>query len=217
MIFFFFVCLFRGEIATVQANEIAASAWMDNKVVTAMYSGYDPSESTTLLRRQKDGTRNSVPCPVAIAAYNNYMGGVDRGDQFCGYYATKIKCRKFYKYILMGVAITNSFILNRLGHPGSNLSLKKFQELAAKQLIGDYCCRRKPGRVSHLIRPISLLYFPLKGVSSTSDRKRGRCALCQEQHQRKDTQWFCKECSIWLCHPGMASDCFLIWHQRREI
>ena len=81
MIFFFF--------ETVQANEIAASAWMDNKVVTAMYSRYGPSESTTVLRRQKDGTRNSVPCPVAIAAYNNYMGGVDRGDQLRGYYATK--------------------------------------------------------------------------------------------------------------------------------
>ena len=204
----------------MQANEIVASAWMDNKVVTAMYSGYDPSESTTVLRRQKDGTRKSVPCPVAIAAYNNYMGGVDRGDQLRGYYATKIKCREFYKYIvnfLVGVAITNSFILNRLGHPGSNLSLKKFQELAAKQLIGDYCSRRKPGRVSHPIRSISLLHFPLKGVSSTSDRKRGRCALCQEQHQRKDTQWFCKECSVWLCHPGMASDCFLVWHQRRGI
>ena len=50
MIFFFVFCLFRGEIETVQANEIAASAWMDNKVVTAMYSGYDPSESTTVLK-----------------------------------------------------------------------------------------------------------------------------------------------------------------------
>ena len=72
------------------------------------------------------------------------MGGDDRGDQLRGYYATKIKCRKFYKYIvnfLVGVAITNSFILNCLGHPGSNLSLKKFQELAAIQLIGDYCSR----------------------------------------------------------------------------
>ena len=128
----------------MQADKIAASAWMDNKVVTAMYSGYDPTELTTVLRRQKDGTRSSVPCPVAIADYNIHTGGVDRGDQLHGYYATKLKCRKFYKYIvnfLVGVALTNSFILFHLGHPGSKLSLKKFQELAAKQLIGDYCSR----------------------------------------------------------------------------
>ena len=42
---------------------------------------------------------------------------------------------------LVGVAITNFIYSNRLGHPGSNLSLKKSQELAAKQLIGDYCSR----------------------------------------------------------------------------
>ena len=201
----------------MQADKIAASAWMDSKVVTVMYSGYNPTELTTVLRRQKNGTRTSVPCPVAITDYNIHMGGVDRGDQLRGYYAPKLKCRKFYKYIvnfLVGVALTKSFILHHLSRPGSKLSLKKFQELAEKQLIGDYCSRRKAGRVSYPIRRLSLLHFPQKGISSTSDRKRGRCVLCQEKHKRTDTQWSCNEC---VCHPGTTSDCFLLWHQRREL
>ena len=131
------------------------------------------------------------------------MGGVDKGDQLRGYYAPKLKCRNFYKYIvnfLVGVALTNSYILH-LSRAGSKLSLKKFQELAAKQLIGGYCSRRKAGRVSYPIRRLSLLHFPQKGVSSTSDWKQGRCVLCQEKHKRTDTQWSCNECGIWLCHP----------------
>ena len=199
----------------MQADNIAASAWMDSKVVTAMFNGYDPAEVTTILRRQKDGTRNSVPCPVAIADYNVNMGGVDRGDRFVGITLPN-QMQKVLQNFLVGVSLTNSFILQHLGHPGSKLSLKKFQELVAKQLIGDYCCRRKVGRVSLSTRHLSIQHFPQKGVSSTSDRKRGRCFLCSEKNKRRDTQWFCKECGIWLCHPGTASDCFLLWHQRRQ-
>ena len=39
-----------------------------------------------VLRRPKDGTRVSVPCPEAVYKYNRYMGGVDKGDQLRKYY-----------------------------------------------------------------------------------------------------------------------------------
>ena len=135
----------------MQADNISASAWMDSKVVTAMFNGYDPAEVTTVLRRQKDGTRNSVPCPVAIADYNDNMGGVDRVTSFVGITLPKSNAESFTNIIvnfLVVVSLTNSFILQHLGRPGSKLSLKKFQELVAKQLIGDYCSRRKAERVS---------------------------------------------------------------------
>lgn len=191
---------------------------MDNKAVSIMYTGFNPMEHCTVLRRQKNGSRIPITCPAAIAAYNMHMGGVDKGDQLRGYYSTKIKSRKFYKYLmnfLVGVAVTNAFIMFRISHPHSKTNLKKFHEVLGKQLIGDYCSRRKAGRVSHQIQPLPLLHFPTKAHSSAiSERKRGRCALCQEKHRRSDTQWLCHECGVWLCHPGTADDCFLLWHKR---
>lgn len=201
---------------TVQSDNIGASAWLDNKVVMVMYSGFNPLATSTVLRKQKNGSRLSFPCPLAIDSYNKYMGGVDRGDQLRGYYASKIKSRKYYKYIsnfLVGVSLVNAFILFRIGHPGSKTDLKDFQELLAKQLIGDYCSKRRPGRVGHRIAPLSLQHYPSKIPSD--HRKRGRCSLCQEKHKRRDTQWFCRECEVWLCHPGTDDDCFLLWHRRR--
>ncbi len=42
-----------------------------------MYTSCDPTKSSTVMRRKKDGTRDSVTCPVAIKVYNEKMGGVD--------------------------------------------------------------------------------------------------------------------------------------------
>ena len=60
------------------------------------------------VRRQRDGTRISVPCPEAVLSYNTNMGGVDRGDQLRGYYSCRTKSQKFYRYILYNVSITNA-------------------------------------------------------------------------------------------------------------
>lgn len=206
---------------TVQSDNIGATVWQDTKAVTVMYSGFDPSETTTVLRKVRvSGSRQyqrcSVPCPVAMAAYNKYMGGVDRGDQLRGYHQYQIRSRKYYKYIanfLVWVSLTNSYILCRLSHPGASANIKTFQETLANQLIQEYCTRRRAGRVPYQIVPLPLRHFPTKATSNTG-RKRGRCSLCQEKRKRTDTQWVCRECGVWLCHPGTADDCFLLWHRR---
>ena len=105
----------RVDFLTVQKGNICASSWMDRDVVTVMSTTSQP-ESSTVLRRQKDGTRISVPCPTSIVDYNTFMGGVDRGDQVRGYYSCRTKCKNFYKYnfhFLLDVAITNAFILQK--------------------------------------------------------------------------------------------------------
>ena len=211
----------RGESKTLQKGGVTASAWMDNKVVTVMSTNTQPASTDTVLRRQKDGSRISIPCPEAIVSYNTNMGAVDRGDQLRGYYNCRTKSRKFYKYIfyfLFDVSIINAFILFKtFGSASSYKILKDFRLQLARELIGDYCSRRRAGRGGGAILPLSLLHFPLKVGPDPANRRRGRCAHCKQRHdKRTDSSWFCRECGVWLCHSGdSSSDCFFLWHKHR--
>lgn len=197
---------------TVQSDNVAATAWMDSKVVMVMYTNCDPKKSSSVLRRNKDGSREPVPCPEAIKLYNEKMGGVDRGDQLRGYYHVRMRCRKVYKYIfnfLFDVSITNAFITYRESHPTSKLKMKDFRIQLANELVGDFCSRSKSANRKQKRFPMS--HFPYKD----DNRKRGQCSLCREKKKRTDTMWSCHECDIWLCHQGNAEDCFLKWHCRQ--
>ncbi len=139
------------------------------------------------------------------------MGGVDRGDQLRGYYHVRMKCRKVYKYIynfLFDVAITNGFIVYHYGHPSSKLKIKDFRCQLANELISNYCSRATVGYGKP--KKLLMAHFPYM----SEQRKRGRCSLCREKKKRSDTIWACRECGVWLCHPGTADDCFAKWHFR---
>ena len=105
-------------------------------------------EVTTVQRKTRDGTRNTIDCPQSVYLYIKYMGGVDHNDQLRQYYNVRLKGRKYYKYIwwfLFHVAITNAYI------PGKNYtdlsipSLKSFCLDLAKGLIGEYTSRKRAG------------------------------------------------------------------------
>lgn len=201
----------RGESVTVQSDNVCATAWMDTKVVMAMYTACDPTKSSSVMRRKKDGTRESITCPVAIKVYNEKMGGVDRGDQLRGYYHVRMKCRKIYKYIynfLFDVAITNAYIIYHHCHPDSKVKIKEFRVQLANELIGEYCSRTTVGHKRQ--KRLVMAHFPYMN----EQRKRGRCSLCKENKKRVDTIWACTECGVWLCHPGTSDDCFARWHSR---
>ena len=157
--------LFRGESVKVQKGKVSASAWMDCKVVMVMSSNCQPDGVGTILRRQQDGSRIPVTCPESIICYNEHMGGVDCGDQFHGYYSCRTKSRKFYKYIftfLLNVAITNAFILMKHYCPTCPFAnIKSFRLQLAKELMAEYCSRRRRGRGGTIIRPLPYRHFPI--------------------------------------------------------
>ena len=156
----------RGDSLTVQQGSVTASAWKDRKVVTVLSTNTQPTGTGTVLRRQKDGSRIPVPCPEAIISYNEFMGGVDRGDQLRGYYSCRTKSRKFYKYIfyfLLDVAITNAFVLYKHYAAFSKYkTIRDFRVQLAKELIGDYCSRRWAGRQGSFLKTLQLRHFPVK-------------------------------------------------------
>lgn len=80
-----------GEPVFYQSGNTVAAAWKDNKVVNVVSTLASPMESTSVNRRQKDGTRVEVSCPLCVALYNRYMGGVDYSNQLCGYYHVRLE------------------------------------------------------------------------------------------------------------------------------
>ena len=166
----------------LQQGKVVASAWLERKVVTVMSTNTQPVFIGTVHRRQKDGSRQEVPCPEAIIHYNKYMGGVDRGDQLRGYYRCRVKSRKFYKYIfyfLLDVAITNAYVLYNgwSPRPQAVKCIKMYRMKLAHELMGT---RRRAGRVGSSLVPLPLLHYPVKVPPATpSQRKRGLCAYCK--------------------------------------
>ena len=206
----------RGESKTYQKGNLTVAVWQDNKPVTIIATNSDPTNTDTVTRKRKDGSRQSYSCPTSVALYNQNMGGVDHNDQLRGYYHVRLKCRKYYKYIfwfLFDVAVTNSFILCRQHTDLHITSTKDFRATLAKELIGGYCSRKRPGRPS-AARPSKRFcqtHFPVRGADKVH-----RCHYCHKyRNERHSTVWYCKDCELFLCHTGKPeSDCFLAFHSR---
>ena len=205
----------RGHSKTFQSGHLTASIWQDNKPVAVVATNSHPTISTSVPRRNRDGSRMEVTCPQSVALYNKFMGGVDRNDQLRGYYNVRMKCRKLYKYIfwfLLDVSITNSYILYKCfaSEERKISDLKSFGVELAKSLVADYCSRKRPGRpsTSAPVKRFCAVHFPTQGAE-----KGRRCHYCYKyKHTRHETVWYCKDCNLFLCHNGREGDCFLQYH-----
>lgn len=205
----------RGEFRVKQDKNLTISLWQDNRPVVVIATNSDPSQTTTVARKGRDGSTSSIPCPLSVNLYNKFMGGVDRNDQVRQYYSIRLKGRKYYKYIwwfLLDVAITNAYILCKSDTDLSVPSVKEFRVDLAKALIANYCSRKRAGRPSMIpsARRFCEDHFPTRGA----DKPR-RCYYCHHHRnkQRHETVWHCNTCQLFLCHNGREDDCFLLYHR----
>ena len=193
----------RGHSKTFQSSPLTACIWQDNKPVAVVATNSNPTVSTSVPRRNHDGSRTEVTCPQFVELYNKFMGGVDRNDQLRGYYNVRMKCQKLYKYIfwcLLDVSITNAYILYKcFGSQEKKISdLKSFRVDLAKNLVADYCSRKRPGHpsTSAPAKRFCSAHFPMRGAE-----KGRRCHFCYKyKHTRHETVWYCKECILFFCH-----------------
>ena len=222
----------RGQQESCQRGNLTATVWKDKKLVKMLSTMSNPLTTSSVERKQKDGSKITVPCPDAVVVYNKYMGGVDKGDQLRHYYRIRTKCVKNYKYIfwfLVDVVITNANIISHFSPVNtSERSLKAFRLKLADQLIGSYCSRQRSGRPSLAKSnpnpppppPASQRQYDSTIMHLPSHQGRKRCIYCREYRtvsRRRETVWYCQECegrpALCLTGRGDGSDCFRVWHQ----
>ena len=209
-----FIPLSRGDSQIVQQGGVVALLWLDNRVVTLLSTNAQPNQLDTVQRKERDGSRQTVRCPAAMALYNRYMGGVDRNDQLRQYYHVCLKCRKIYEYIFwfhFEVGVANAYILLKNYTNACPKNYKEFRLTLAKELIGDYYSHKRPGRGLATPHTLPIRHFPVK-------EKKNRCWYCahvRHPSRRRETRWFCRDCQVYLCHTGLTdgSDCFLMHHK----
>ena len=209
----------RGEHRFQTKGQIAAIKWQDRKPVTVLSAGFNPSSVVKINRKNKDGTKSEVSCPIAIAKYNKVMGGVDRFDQFRERYAIGRRSLKWWHRIffyLIDLAIVDAFILWSVDRPnGNSCDQLNFRLRLARQLIGDHSTRKRKGP------PIAFLahkkHVPddvrLVGVGHHMPRVGPtfrRCRLCSSAAHEQRTRCVCTACDVPLC----TEPCFRKFHSK---
>ncbi len=83
----------RGEYKFCSANEILVIKWQDKRPLFVASNLYDPRETETVTRTQKDGSKQNVICPKMVSEYNKFMRGVDLFDQRMSCYSIDRKSK----------------------------------------------------------------------------------------------------------------------------
>ena len=77
----------KGEVKEGDITGVKIIQWMDKKPVTLLTTFHDSSSiQTTQRTRHAENGQEVTSKPAAIAEYNQFMGGVDKSDQFLSYY-----------------------------------------------------------------------------------------------------------------------------------
>ncbi|CAH1957168.1 unnamed protein product [Acanthoscelides obtectus] len=130
----------RGEFMFETKGKLSAIKWMDSKNVYVLTNYFCPKDTTTVLRRNKAGERQTVYCPKVVPEYNRIMGGVDKFDQLHERYAVGRRSTKWWHrilYYLIDMSIVNSFILMKINRKRTVDQLS-FRINLARQLINGY-------------------------------------------------------------------------------
>lgn len=179
---------FRGDSVQMQQGLLVATAWLDNKVVNVLSTNTQPGEVGSVQRKQKDGSSVSVTCPTPVLSYSHYMRGVDHNDQLRQYYSVRFRSREFYRYIfwfLLEVCIANAYILFRQ-YADQHAVLRTFRLQLARDLIGDYCGRKR-GKCRQLnqVQSLSLVgHFPKK-IKTDCDKNQNVAKCVQRKRYEK--------------------------------
>lgn len=194
--------------------------WMDKKPVQFLSNYHDPSDTTTVSRREKNGSLKEVSSPVICSDYNRYMGFVDKSDQLISTYKIDRKSKKWWHRIFwhfIDATVVNAFLIYKQMGVNRDMSSKTFRLKLVEEMVGHKLPTKK-GRK----RTVAETNFSKPQVSSEKRRCqsahlpihmncRRRCAHCSTKAHTKRTIWKCSTCDVPLCIKP-DSNCFLSFH-----
>ena len=89
----------RGDIVARYKGNTSCVLWMDKRAVYVVSNAFMP-DTTTVKCKNADGSTSLISCPVSVANYNCYMGGVDLTDQLKGGYGYNCKSKRWWFRLL---------------------------------------------------------------------------------------------------------------------
>ena len=217
----------RGDVRWVRRSHILALQWIDCKPVSILTTLYSANDHVSCKRKVKKRggsiSKASVPQPLAIHEYNQFMNGVDRSDQMLAYYSVKRKCYKWWKTLffhLVDIAVVNSFLLfqnYRIQQPdveglrrSASYAVIDFREALVRQILDweEYDDppvyeKSTPGQSQ----------FDVVHMPEVSEYRRA-CVVCSREGRgqlRVKTYCSAPQCQKFL-HLQSDLNCFKTWH-----
>ncbi len=211
-------------------HEYFFTCWMDTKAVH-MLSTYRPGVRPVLRNSTgSDGKYIKIRLtrPTNIGDYNGGMGGTDLFDQYCSYYRTMVRTKKWptriFTHFIMAT-IVNAFILFKFSHDDSTLI--KYLEALIKQLA-MFSFKQPPshGMVAQCAiivaddeeptrrkevwdkKRLDNTITHMPAHTSRSEGSRRECKVCC-----KLTAYSCQQCDVGLCIENPAkTSCYEVFH-----
>lgn len=214
----------KHQIASLTAEPITAIKWFDTKEVSVLTSAHKPLDVMFVNRTQKDGNKQKILCPKAIADYTLSMGGVDLFDHFRSSYPISRKSRKFWMRLLFfffDASIINAYITYNYSHVATVHSHRDFRLRLARALIDNYTARKIPPMLnSNFINKkggqfgvpdeIRLAEVGIHMPEETQTYK--RCRFCSTRKTEKRSKIQCTTSKVSLC----AKNCFRVFHSVQQ-
>ena len=203
-------------------GDLVDVCWRDNKPVLALSVSYPGHQSDTKVTRKVGSSASTAAWqeifrPLIIQNYNQFMGGVDKSDEFLAYHNILRKTVRYWKtlfYHLIDIAVVNAFVIynikaTKMG--AKTVTENDFRDTLVLQIIEKYGRHKRgepgPGRPSRS-------ECRVKHGSKVFDvTQKARCQYCGLQGETKWTQWKCTDCQF---HPALCQmldrNCHALWH-----
>ena len=160
---------------------------------------------------------------MVVEQYNEFMGGVDTGDQLLSYYGFSHHTLKWWRrafFHLIEVVIVNAYIVYLTTPCEGQRLTHKFRIQLAKELLMDtvtvdvelHSCgpHLKPNPPSFRLTG---QHFPAKvGLTPSGWQSQPDCIVCSRKkgNGRKSTMYKCKQCDLPMC----VVPCFELYHTK---
>ena len=143
----------RGYYDYRSSGPLLACVWRDKRMINFL-TITDPSSEPATVRcitiQDDQVVYQLVVCPPCVPDYQQFMRGVDVGDQIMGYYQVGRRSLKWWKrafWYLLDVAYLNSYIV--YSHDKLTCKSRKryldFRIALAEALIGTFTGRKQAG------------------------------------------------------------------------